>query len=159
MDPNVFRKGDAPSCLVVDKTWADVINKPDFLDELERRIVAMADGAEQIDLIDKSTTLREFKEAINTVLLKPLQMEIAPEEPEEGGAHGAGTILADAFWDEIKIPDDTWENFRDALVKAYNMKLRIQEHQPLSASDTLQTAKDNFTDTVVKPLLGINEDE
>lgn len=157
MDPNVFRKGDAPSCLVVDKSWAEIINKPDFFDELVDRVVAMMRGAENFGLILKTTTFVEFKRAINEILLRPLQEQ--SHSDEKPVLKKPGTILADAFWDEIKMSKSEWLHFRDALAHAYDMKVQIGDHQRLTEKDTLQTAKDNFNDTVVKPMLGINDDE
>lgn len=157
MDPNVFRKGDAPSCLVIDKTWDDILGKPDFMDELAERIVSMMDEANDFGLVKKTTTFEEFKRAINKILLRPLQKDVSTEE--SAGIQPPGTILVDAFWDEIPQTEEKWVKFKDAVERAYDMKLRIDEHQPLTARDILQTAKDNFNDTVVKPMLGINEDE
>lgn len=158
MDPNVFRKGNASSCLVVDKTWDDIINKPDFFDELVDRVVGMMKGAADFGgQILKTTTFREFKEAINKILLVPLQYNFHSEEKPE--SKKPNTVLADAFWDEIPQIEEKWAKFKDAIGRAYNMKVRIGEHAPLTAKDTLQTTKDNFNDTVVKPMLGINEDE
>ena len=157
MDPNIFRKGDAPSCLVVDKTWDDIVNKPEFFDELVERVVAMMNGAEDIGLLKKSTTLGQLKEAINTILLRPLQ---APSHSsEDPKSKTPGSILVDAFWDEIPQTEEKWQKFKEAIARAYDMKIQIGDHQPLTERDTLQTTKDNFNDTVVKPMLGINEDE
>ena len=157
MDPNVFRKGDASSCLVVDKTWEDVIGKPDFMDELAERIVDMMDGAEDFGLLTTATTFLQFKKAVNQILLRPLQKDI--ETTENTNSQPPDTILVDAYWDEIPQTENKWRKFKEAVARAYDMKLQIGEHQPLSERDTYQTVKDNFNDTVVKPMLGINEDE
>ena len=157
MDPAIFRKGDASSVLVVDKTWNDVIDKPDFFDELAERIVKMSDNAKDFGLRLKSTTFGRFKEAINSVLMDPLL------EPLDHESHDVvrtpGSVLVDAFWDEIIKPDGMWEKLKGAIEKAYMMKEKIAERLPLNASSTLQETKDTFNDTVMKPLLGINEDE
>lgn len=157
VSPSIFRKGDAPSCLVVDKTWEEIINKPDFFDELVERVVNMMKGAEDIGLLTKATTLRELKEAINTVLLRPLQ-----EDLHTGGEAVSGkteAILADAFWDEILLTSEYWSRLEESIARAYELKTKIAEQQPLSNKDTLMSTKNKFNDTVVKPMLGIDEDE
>ena len=45
MDPAIFRKGDATSVLVVDKSWNDIIDKPDFFDE--KKVEEIVDAAEE----------------------------------------------------------------------------------------------------------------
>lgn len=157
VSPSLFRKGDAPSCLVVDKSWEDIINKPDFFDELVERVVNMMKGAEVVGLLTKATTLRELKEAINEILLEPLQEEL--HIGEDVVQRTPGSVLADAFWDEIPQTTEYWLRFKEAIARAYEMKNQIAEHQPLTKKDTLMSTKNNFNDTVVKPLLGINEDE
>ena len=165
MDSAIFRKGDASSVLVVDKTWRDIIDKPDFFDELAERIVMMSDAAESVGLMLKSTPFgpdenspkTNLKGAINQVLMAPLLDPV-----ENDGANIVrkdGSVLIDALWDEILISDTVWTELRAALAKAYDMKLRIGENNPLTSSDTLMDTKDTFNNTVLKPLLGINEDE
>lgn len=156
MDPAIFRKGDAPSVLVVDKSWNDIIDKPDFFDELAERIVKMSDAAESIGQMIKSTTFMQFKRAINAVLMEPLLASV--EHDGHNVDRKTGSVLADAFWDEIKKPDDVWEKLQAALAKAYEMKLRIAENRPLTESDTLMQSKNVFNDTIMKPLLGIEGD-
>ena len=154
MNPAIFRKGDASSVLVVDKTWEDIIDKPDFFDSLAQIIVSMTDAA--VEEVDKKTTLRNFKEAINRILIRPLSdtpaATISPMKKE-------GTILVDAFWDEIRKSSDKWEKLHAALEKAWLMKQKIDLGTPLTVSDTLQESKNNFNEAIVKPLLGINDDE
>ena len=157
MDPAIFRKGDASSVLVVDKSWNDIIDKPDFFDELAERIVKMSDAADSIGVMTKATTLRQFKEAINSVLMEPLLATV--EHDGHNVIKKTGSVLVDAFWDEIIKPDDVWKKLKDAVAKAYDMKLRIGENSPLTNADTLMKSKDTFNNTVMKPLLGINEDE
>lgn len=160
MDPNVFRKGNASSCLVVDKTWDEVINKPDFFDELAKRIVAMLEGAESLGdlaILTRRDTLGRTKTVINTILLEPLQ-ELY-EETAQRAVRTEGSILADAFWSEIKSNEQSMERLLEALEKAYKMKQKIADGRPLTGSDTLQTVKDTFNNTISKPLLGQGEDE
>ena len=157
ISPEVFRKGEASSCLVVGKTWKDIINKPAFLDEMVVRVVNMMNGAEDVGLLTKATTLRELKEAINKILLRPLQEEL--HIGEDVVVRTPGSVLADAFWDEIPQTTEYWVRFKEAITRAYEMKNQIAEHQPLTDKDTLMSTKNNFNDTVVKPMLGIKEDE
>lgn len=157
MNPAIFRKGDAPSVLVIDKSWNDIIDKPDFFDELAERIVKMSDAAESIGLMLKSTTFHQFKEAINAILMNPLLSSV--EHDGNNVVQKPGTVLADAFWDEIEKPDAVWAKLRDAIAKAYGMKEKIAERSPLTGADILLQAKTTFNDTIVKPLLGINDDE
>lgn len=157
MDPAIFRKGDASSVLVIDKSWNDIIDKPDFFDELAERIVKMSDAAESIGIMLKSTAFKQFKEAINEILMNPLLSSV--EHDGHNVVQKPGTVLADALWDEIEKPDAVWAKLRDAIAKAYGMKEKIDERSPLTSSDTLLQAKTTFNDTIVKPLLGINDDE
>lgn len=158
MNPNVFRKGDAASCLVVSKTWDDVLNTPGFFKELAERLIEMMENAEDIGRITKATTFGQFKKAINEILLDPLRHD--PSSPDSGkDTPEPGTILVDAFWDEIISPNKDWERLQEAIEKAAEVKKRIEEHVPLTSSDTLQNTKDNFNQTIVEPLNGINLDE
>lgn len=152
MDPNVFRKGDAPSCLVVDKTWDDIIDKPDSLDELASRIVAMIKNAEELGYVLKSTNFGVFKQMINAILLEPLKDGEYDTPSREDGT--PGNIRADAFWDEIQITDSTWERFRDAIDRAFAMRVAVSNHRPLTNRDVLQNVKDNFNEAVIAPLRG-----
>ena len=165
MDPAIFRKGNASSVLVVDKSWDDIIDKPDFFDELAERIVKMTDNAESIGLMLKSTpfgpaknkNVINLKDAINKVLMEPLLASV--EQDNVNVVKKDGSILVDALWDEIILPDLVWKKLYAALEKAYSMKLRIGESEPLTSADTLMDTKNTFNDTVLKPLLGINDDE
>lgn len=158
MDSNVFRKGDASSCLVVNTTWQEVINKPDFFDELAKRIVAMYSNALDIGPLLKASTLADLKTAINSILVEPLTN---PDynTPDNATTPRANTVLADAFWDEIELPDEMWGKLKDALIGASNMREQTLEHTPLTTKDTLQEVKVNFNETVVYPLLSINDNE
>lgn len=156
MNPAIFRKGDAPSVLVVDKSWDDIIDKPDFFDELAERIVKMADAAGSIGLMKKATTFSKFKEAINTVLMDSLLATV--EQEGTNPVRKDGSVLVDAFWDEIIKPNDVLDKLQVAITRAYEMKLRIEESSPLKSSDTLMKSKDTFNETVLKPLLGYKED-
>ena len=157
MDPNVFRKGDASSVLVVDKSWKDIIDKPDFLDELSKRILLMSHAAEAFGQVTKATTFQQFKNAVNSVLMDPLIETVDTDEQNVVRKHGS--VLVDAYWDEIIKTDDDWKELKSAVERAYIMKVKIGEHNPLTSSDTLMKSKETFNDTVMKPLLGINEDE
>ena len=160
MDPNIFRKEDADSCLVVEKSWNDIIDKPDFFDELVQRLVLMTKGAEDYpDLLMKSTTFRVVKEAINDILLVPLQKQL--DITNINVERTPNSILADAFWDEIIKPNELWDGIKEAIEKSYAMKQQIEkgEHTALTDSSTLQDVKNTMNDTVIKPLLGIEDDE
>lgn len=156
MDPNIFRKGEAESCLVVNKTWDDVVDKPYSFSALVNCIVSMVRGAEDIGLLTRATTLRELKTAINTILLEPLKGSGTIDE--DIAYPTSGNVIADAYWDEIKGDTEEMEAFKEAVARAYNIKEQIASHKPLSTQDTLQTTKDNFNNTVVRPLLNTSED-
>lgn len=157
MDPAIFRKGDASSVLVVDKSWNDIIDKPDFFDELAERIVLMTDRAESIGMMLKSSPLKDLKNAINLVLMDSLIEDVGHGAPDV--KRKEGSVLVDALWDEIQISDADWKRLYTAIEKAVAMKDRTTENYPFTSSDTLMSTKDKFNDTVLKPLLGINEDE
>ena len=162
MDPNVFHKGDASSCLVVGKTWADIKNKPAFFNELVHKLLVMMGQSEKIGLALKSDTLKEFKAKIQAILLGPLKEPYSDEGPADDTG-GDNLINADAFWDEILSGEEDWSRLQEALERAGLMKNQIDRHilenDVITDSSTLQNVKDNFNDTIVKPLQGINEDE
>lgn len=170
MDAAIFRKGDAPSVLVVDKSWNDIIDKPDFFDELAERIVMMEDAATEIGLMQKSTPFgglapnmqeellkTSLKGAINEILMKPLTAQL--EYHLDNREKAENSILADAFWDEIIINKNIWERLYQALDRAYKMKERIDDNSPLSNASTIQNTKSLLNEAVIEPLLGINRDD
>ena len=156
MDPNVFRKGDASSCLVVDKAWKDVYNKPDFFTTLAEVITRMAAEAKETGIVHKATSFGEFKRIINQVLLTPLRE--AQYEPSHE-KYDTQPVMADAFWSEIE-QNDEWAGLYKAIEKAYVMRESIIAHRPLVAADKLQDVKDNFNETVIEPMLsdGVQEE-
>lgn len=160
MSSYTFRKYDAPSVLVVDKTWRDILNKPADFDELAARILAMANEAQIQGLLTKFTTLSQFKDAVNTVLLNPLQEEVVvPPSSDDDESMDGETILADAFWDEIVGEGEVWEKLYEAMQRANAVRVQIEEHSALSAEDTLMDTKTNFNEVILKPLNGIEKDD
>lgn len=157
MDKNIFRKEDATSCLVVDKSWDQILDKPDFFTELGKRIVEMTSEAERVGILTRETTLKYLKQAINDVLLIPLQKDEG--EPGTNPIKSDESILADAFWDEISHNDSAFKGLKEAIEKAAAMKKKIGELAPLTDASTLQDTKDAMNEAVLKPLRGINEDE
>lgn len=153
-----FRKSDSPSCLVVNKAWDDIVDKPNFFDTLVKIVTQMKSSA-QDRLLDKSTPFRQVKEILQQVLIDPL---LNPENEPVNTAplqQRPNTILVDAYWDEIIQNGETWENLHAALERAYDMLQRIKQSQPLTVSDDLQDLKDTANETILKPLNGINDDE
>lgn len=156
MNPNVFRKGDASSCLVIECPWEDVLDKPFLFDEMKDRVLMMVAAAEEQGLLTKADTLKIVKNAINDVLIKPLQADISSSQtvPQEH----EGYIKADAFWDEIpNVPKD----LQKALVRLIQMRAKIDDYigNPLDDKSTLMDTKTTFNQTVLMPLNDINEDE
>ena len=153
MEPNVFRKWDAPSVLVPDKSWEEILDKPDMLDRAEACILAMLEASEDTDLLTRKDTLRILKNVINKVLLNPLATQQGVSTTPLTGTKD--TIKVDAFWDEIEgVP----ENLKRALANIVIMLEAIKVHEPLTDKSTLMDTKDTVNDTVLKPLKGINED-
>lgn len=153
MNPAIFRKTDAPSILVVDKSWEQVLDKPDFFNELAERIVDMTTAANEIGELTGRTTLRGVKEAINEILMKPLTK--MTEHESINVERQEGSVLVDAQWDEIIKSDEMWEKLKPAIEKAYEMKKRIEEASPLTNKTTLQQTKDVLNTAVIKPLTGV----
>ncbi|MBO6031942.1 MAG: hypothetical protein J6Q22_10915 [Prevotella sp.] len=160
MDPNIFKKEDAPSCLDVGKSWDEILNKPDFFEELGIRVVRMADEAEKVGELTRESTLAFVKAAINSVILEPLRDDVnigqgaSSEETEKDES-----ILADAFWDEISNDNKILKRLKSAIEKAYAMKKRIDASIPLSAGASLTDLKDTMNTTVLEPLRGVVEEE
>ena len=165
MDPNVFRKGDSKSILVVEPTWNQITGKPVMFDELADRIRAMHEAAEIYRTskgLTKKDSLMRLKEAIRDVLIYPLTFkwgEDIESDDSDDVDDGDGRISIDALWDEIPdIPDD----MKKALEDAYLMWHSINEKhngEYLTDKSTLMDAKETMNDTVLKPLLGIEEDD
>lgn len=157
MDPNIFKKEDAESCLVVNKSWDQILNKPDFFTELGKRIVNMTEEAEKVGELTRESTLKFVKAAINKVLLGPLQEEM--DESIGNPTRGNNTILVDAFWDEISQNDTAYDHLKESIEKAYAMKKRIDQMSPLSGGSTLQDTKTTMNKAVLEPLRGIFDEE
>ena len=166
MNPLVFRKEDASSCLVPDKTWADIIDKPDMFEQLADRVLSMAEAADKVQLLDRNTVFRIVKETINDVIIKPL----IPSQGENNSASGStgsaqtnrtstNVVFADAFWDEIGDSEEFAEKMKAAIEKAYVMKQRIAENSPLPDSATLQDVKNLVNTAVLNPLQGADKGE
>lgn len=166
MASNAFRKGSASSVLVTEKTWQDVINKPGNFDEIASRIIDMMLGAEEgskkVDetylggLLLASNTFGEVKQAINAALLDPLLKDYS--SPARANSNDGPVIYPDFFWDEIQT-ESNWQRIRDALLRAAELRSRIDEQKPLTSSDKLQDVKNTFNETILKPLLDIHEDD
>ena len=157
MDPNIFKKEDAESCLVVNKKWNQILNKPDFFTEVGKRIANMTEEAEKFGELTRESTIKFVKAAINKVLLGPLQEEM--DESIGNPTRGNNTILVDAFWDEISQNDIAYDNLKEAIEKAYAMKKRIDQMSPLSEDSTLQDTKTTMNNAVLEPLRGIFDEE
>ena len=158
MDPKIFKKEDAPSCLVVGKSWNEILNKPDFFTALSAIIVHMTDRAELIGELTRETTLSFVKHAINSVLLEPLQEDVE-NDPVVPSGPNEGKILADAFWDEISNDDEVLGRIKQAIEKAYQMKKEIAKCLPLTNGSTLSDLKADMNNIILKPLRGKIEDE
>ena len=153
MDPNVFRKGDSPSILVIEKPWTEVTDKPAFYEETEKRIIDMVLAADAEGLLTRPDTLRRLKTVVQRVLLDPLK---EPSSTYIQKKWDGTTILADAYWDEISgIP----EALHKALERIIKFKDAISQNTPLTDKSTLMETKTFVNETVLKPLKGINEDE
>ena len=154
MDPRIFSKEDAPSILVIEKPWKDVLDKPILFDEVAERVIDMMQAA-QGKYLTRADTLRKLKEVMNEVLLTPLQKDIEVEPT--GDSDLGDSILVDAFWEEIPgIPPD----LKIALERLLMMKEQIDEHltNRLDSKSTLMDTKTMVNDTVLDPLNGINRD-
>ena len=158
MDPKIFKKEDAPSCLVVGKSWDEILNKPDFFEELGVRIVNMADKAGKVGELTSESTFSFVKSAINSVLLEPLQAEVEKEGVPPTRSSD-DSILADAFWDEISNDSKVLKKLKSAIEKAYAMKKRITARTPLTDDSTLTDLKNTMNDTILDPLQGFYEEE
>lgn len=159
MDPNVFRKGDAKSVLVVETPWKQIIGKPVMFDELADRVRKMHDAADAYKFdkgLTRQSTLMDLKIAIKNVLIYPLTYawEGQSEEPSSDDE----LISIDAFWEEIP---DVPRDLKKALADAYLMWQSINEKHKgeyLTDKSNLMDSKDTMNETVLKPLLGIDED-
>ena len=84
MSSLTFRKGDASSCLVVEKPWDEVLDKPDAFEEISVRILEMVRRAEGEDLLTRHDTMTEIKRILNECLIHPLKMPVSEEDATTG---------------------------------------------------------------------------
>lgn len=166
MNPLIFRKEDASSCLVPDKTWADIIDKPDMFEQLADRVLSMVAAADKVQLLDRNTAFRIVKETINDVIVSPLtssqgENNSASSSPDSSQTDRTSTnvVFADAFWDEIGNSEEFAEKMKAAIEKAYGMKQRIAENTMLSDDSTLQDVKNLVNSAVLNPLQGADKGE
>lgn len=157
MNPLVFSKKPASSCLVPEKTWDEVIGKPELFEQMARRVYEMAEAAGKVELLKRSSSLRTVKEVVKSVLLDPLEPSL--EDVAPGPKHVKGNVLADAFWDEIDASDDFWHRVKDYITEASVMKQRIAENTMLSDGSTLQDVKNLINSAVLNPLQGADKGE
>lgn len=155
MDPNVFRKGDAKSILAINKSWEDIIGKPDSFDEMARRILTLATAAEG-RLLTKPDTLTRVKSAINDVLITPLTEDYGDSHLSPQNTTDEDVVYTDAYWEEFP---DVPEGLNKALEDFLRMLDAIKNNQPLGAASTLMDVKELFNEAVIKPILGIEQDE
>ena len=153
MDPNVFRKGKAPSVLVVERTWDEVLDKPYQFDEMAERVIEMMEGAKDFGLLTKPDSLGRLKESVWKALLDPLKKDFP--EGEQAIPHD-GYILGDAFWDEIP---GVKKSLREALSRLSKMMEKIEANNDnrLTPKSTLMEAKELMNETVLKPLKGVDD--
>ena len=159
MDPNVFRKEDAPSILVIEKPWKDVFDKPNQFDEVAKRVIDMMKAAIEAynsgGLLTRPDTLRRLRDIVNSVIITPLTTEYKEEHSEP--AKDPDSIFVDAFWEEIPgIPPELTE----ALKRLLKMKEKIDDNvgNKLDNKSTLMDAKELVNETVLEPLNGIDYD-
>ena len=158
MNPLIFKKELASSCLVPNKTWDDVIGKPDMFYEMAQRILAMANEAAKVETLSRTTTLKIVKKVIKDVIIDPLTERLQQEDGNTTESDDSNSdreiVYADAFWDEIGSVKDFSHNLREAIDKAYVMKKRINENEPLTDSSTLQETKNLINTAILNPLQG-----
>jgi hypothetical protein len=152
-----FKKKDAPSCLVTNKTWEEIINTPSFFPTFVSILSQMVSAAEREGVLTKSMLLSKVKEIVSSVLITPLINTLPEHNPSS--PQPRDTIIVDALWDEIIPTDAQWKDLYSALEKAYDMFLQIRKASPLEGKDTLQVVKDEINACILKPLNGIKEDE
>lgn len=165
MDPNVFRKGDSPSILCIDRTWDEILDKPYLFDEMANRVLDMMEKAgtwrgdgNTNGLLTRADTLRAVKKALYEVVLKPLADERHRRQTGDLPAQTEGNIYVDAFWDEIPgVP----EGLQEALSRLALMTQRIEANigNPLDGKSTLMDTKEILNETVLEPMNGVNYDE
>ena len=165
MDPNVFRKGDAKSVLVVETPWDEITGKPVMFDELADRIRAMHDAAEDYRTskgLTRKDSLMKLKIAIRDVLIYPLTFKWGDDiESDDSSSEDdeKERIKIDALWKEIPdIPEDMKKALEDAYLM-WNSINKKHEGEYLTDKSTLWDTKGTMNETVLKPLLGIEEDD
>lgn len=162
MDPNVFRKEDAPSVLCIEKPWSEVLEKPPQFDEMADKAIAMLKAASDKDLLPtglltRPDTLRKLRKVLNQVLLKPLTAEDEGSQDDEP-QKSDGTIYVDALWDEINgIPPELYM----VLTRLVEMMDKIEDDlsNRLDNKSTLMDAKKMVNETLLEPLNGIDDDQ
>lgn len=168
MNPLIFRKEDASSCLVPDKTWDDIIGKPDLFEVIADRILEMSEEADKVQLLSRGSSLKTVKQVINKVLLDILKVPIqnvdagdsdTDDSDSEQTDETKNVVYADAFWDEIGDTSEFSVKLKSAIDKAYVMKQRIGQSSPLTDASTLQDTKNLVNTAILNPLQGADKGE
>ena len=168
MHPLIFRKEDASSCLVPDKTWDDIIGKPDLFEVIADRILEMADEANKVQLLSRGASLKTVKRVINKVLLDILKVPLPKAATDDSSTDDSDSeqtnetrnvVYADAFWDEIGDTSEFSVKLKSAIEKAYVMRQRIEQSSPLTDASSLQDVKNLVNTAVLNPLQGADKGE
>lgn len=159
MDAKIFRKGDAGTVFPIEKSWDEVLDKPQSLDEVAWRIIQMMNIAANTKYLIRPDTVKRIKEVVNEVLIKPLQAPV-PTEHSNGASDGdnnnGNAIFVDALWDEITdIPD----GFKTAFERALMMLQQSADFSRLTPEATKGDVKTFINDGILEPLKGRNDDE
>ena len=152
-----FKKKLASSCLVPNKTWEEIVNKPNYIDTFQAIVETMMSKASEYGEVTDKTPFATVKDIVLETIIEPMLANPPPTKPPMGQT--PGTILVDAFWDEIQQASDYWGMEKKAFERILDMQERTTGNQPLDQKDNLQAVKEIINETIIRPLLGINVDE
>ena len=151
---NTFRKDDAYDVIVPEMPWADIQNKPADLDSLIAKIAGMVDAvAANGTLLTDADTLRKVKDAVNRLILQPLQITV-PEGQTTTYAEEVSRIPIDGEWNFITQKPKDAELFARA-VQAIGKELH--NYTFLSRTDTMRVVKGVVNNAIIKALEGLRQ--
>lgn len=160
MNPNIFRKGEATSVLVPEKSWNEVLDKPANLDAVAERVVAMLLAANGMPsytvenlVADVLEVIRQKTEIPGEYVLPALNAVVEVYEDMVDGTFDSRAEIVDAVEDALSAFAPAGSSVDEAVSDIFGLFLKADGERYLGGGDTLGDAKDVINNVLVTPLL------